>query len=168
MNSYNMMTRYYKIKGIKAPYGHHEFQEKIAYGLFDTVHEWPSSSGRIPAKNCKRKSSSMKRKAAATAKSYPRSPKTSKSYLVTDTSSLKMRLDQLLEHLPLTVPGKNMKPVYQLHNFTERQFGKRKNIPDGAHASVMRCFTCGVNICLSFFFLFHKMEYLENAIIKIM
>ena len=51
------------MKGIKAPYGHHKFQEKIAYGLIDTVHECPRRVDRTPDNNRKRKPEATKRKA---------------------------------------------------------------------------------------------------------
>ena len=40
-NAYNIMTRYFEMKGIKAPYSYHKFHEKIDYGVIDSLHEWP-------------------------------------------------------------------------------------------------------------------------------
>ena len=148
VNTYKMMTRYCEMKGIKAPYGHHKFQEKIEYGLIDPVHKWPRRGDQFPANNRKRKTEDKKRKSSATAEAYPRAPKVSKSSLDTNNGSLKKRLNPSLEHLPLAFPGKNTTPIYQLHCFTARKIGEGTNIPDGARASVMRCFTCGVNLCL--------------------
>ena len=91
-----------------------------------------------------------------------------KIYLDPKTGSLKKRLDPSLEHLPLSVPGNNTTPIFQIHCFTARQIGKGTNNPFGVRASVMRCFTCGVNICLPLFFLFHKTADLEEAIRNIM
>ena len=156
------------MKGIKAPYGHHKFQENISYGLIDPVHEWTRRGDHFAANNCKRKSASKNRKAAATANASPRSPKARNSSLYLENGSLKKRLDPSLEHLPLAVPGNNTTPICQLHRFTASQLGKGTKIPDGARASVMRCFTCGVNLFLPYFSLFRKTADLEEAIINIM
>ena len=102
------------------------------------------------------------------AEASPRDPKVIKSSLDPKTGSLKNRLGPSLEHLPFSVPGNNTTPIYQLYRFTARKIGKGTNIPDGACDSVMRCFMCGVNLCLLYLLLFHKTTDLEEAIINIM
>ena len=62
VNAYKMMTQYFEMKGIKATYGHHKFQENIAHKLIDPVHNWPRRGDRNPDNNIKRKSASTKRK----------------------------------------------------------------------------------------------------------
>ena len=163
-----MMTQYCNMKGTKPPYGHHKFQEKISYVLIDPIHKWPRRGDCTSANNRKRTLSATKIKASSMANASPRTIKGRKSCVEPITSSLKKCLDPSLEHLPLVVPGKNTTQICQLHCFTARKTVKEKNITDGARAIVMRCFTCGVNICLPCFFLFHKTSYLEEAIRNIM
>ena len=148
VNAYKMTRRYYKMKVTKVPYGYHKFQEKISYGFIDTVHKWPRRVDHTHVNNGKIKAASTKIKASAMSESSPRSPKVSKSSLDPETGSLNNFLDPSLEHLPFDVPGKNMTPICQLHRLTARQIVEVTNIPDGACASFMRCFMCGVNLCL--------------------
>ena len=165
VNAYKMMTRYCELKGVNAPYNHHAFQEKIAYGLIDPAGEWPRRGHCTPAEHRrKRKWDAAMRKEAQPVNESARAPKVSKSSLHPETGSLKKRLDPSLEHLPHAVPGKHTNAICQLHRFAARQIGKGTNIPDGARASVMQCFACGVNLCLPCFFLFHKTANLEEAI----
>ena len=54
VNTYNMITWYCEMKVAKATYDHHKYQEKISYGLIDTVHGWPRRGDCTPANNSKR------------------------------------------------------------------------------------------------------------------
>ena len=111
----------------------------------------------------KRKWDAAMRKEAQPVSESARAPKVSKSSLHPETGSLKKRLDPSLEHLPHAVPGKHTNAICQLHRFAARQIGRGTNIPDGARASVMQCFTCGVNLCLPCFFLFHNYRRLRGG-----
>ena len=139
VNAYKMMTRYCELKGVKAPYNHHAFQEKIAYGLIDPAGKWPRRGHCTPAEHRrKRKWDAAMRKEAQPVSESARAPKVSKSSLHPETGSLKKRLDPSLEHLPHAVPGKHTNAICQLHRFAARQIGKGTNIPDGVRASVMQ------------------------------
>ena len=124
VNAYKMTRRYYKMKVTKVPYGYHKFQEKIAYGFIDTVHEWPRRVDRTHVNNGKIKAASTKIKASAMSESSPRYPKVSKSSLDLETGSLKKRLEPL-DRAPFSCrPGEEYDtnlPAPSFHGKTNRK-----------------------------------------------
>ena len=88
----------------------------------------------------------------------------SKSLSATD-GVLNMRVDTLMNHMPVPPPGKTTR--CQLHVWAQREkcHGANMPPPPGARGKhVMHCEACNVNVCLPCWELFHEEKCLETKL----
>ena len=162
VNSYKMMARYCELRGIKPSYSHHDFREKIGYGLIDTEGEWPKQKAKTPPVAAKGK----KRVASLVPVSVTRAPKFTNNTL-SRHGALSRRLDETQSHMPVMPPGKKSGHICQLHrwanNFNNEK-GEDSKMPSGSRLNVCHCKTCEVNLCLHCYEIFHRKADLEGEI----
>eukprot|EP00956_Cyclotella_meneghiniana_P025071 scaffold51490_cov40-Cyclotella_meneghiniana.AAC.2 len=155
VNAYKMMTRYCELKGVDPKYSHHDFREKIGYGLIDPENEWPKRKSKSPQPLSGRKRGSNP-------KATTRSAKFTKNSLSRD-GKLSIRLDTSQSHMP-GVPEGSASPICQLHRWALNNGntkGDDNKLPSGSRHQVARCKSCEVNLCLSCYEIFHTKADLE-------
>ena len=91
VNPYMLMWRFCKLKGVKQPYNHHQFQEMVGYALIDPDSEWPTR---------KRYSKSSKSSTPSPPEQSDRKSRMSAKSLHPTNGSLKKRLDTTLNAQP--------------------------------------------------------------------
>ena len=151
VNSYMCMKRYCELKGIPVPWTHHDWNEAIRYAHLDPEEDWP-----------KRKSAEISPASkGVTSAEKTRAKKIDSQALSPTRGRLKVRLDhETRTHMPTVCLVKE--PTCQLHRWAHKEFNpleKMKganNKPSGSRSHVMRCNTCGVNLCLHCWEIFHS------------
>ncbi len=160
MNFYVSMKQYCELKGVPVPWMHHDWNKAIGYMYLDPIEYWPRRKG--PFKNddttCPAKQdnpSDLKKKA----------PKVDSMYLLPTWGWLKGRLNHNTTiHMP--VPPSSQNAMCQLHCWAHKETRSLdkavgRNIkPSSLRSHVMQCETCGVNLCLKCWELFHTKQRL--------
>ena len=170
VNAYMMLRRYCELKGVRMPYSHHDFNEKVGYALLNPDKEWPRR--KSPTKSA----TQTPMRSTRAPKQFIRAPKFNLNALSPNKGRLNRRLDNSLTHMPVPPPGKKENHVCQLHRWAHAEkYPKKKGdenktntIPPGARVSVLNCKACGVILCLECFEMYHTVERLDTKIDSIL
>ncbi len=91
------------------------------------------------------------------------------------SGKLRMRLDSSLPHLCVPVDEGRRGVVCQLHRWAFRRSlesagmkDEPTDVPPGAKKKVVRCKTCGINLCVRCWEIFHKEKDMEVVVYNIL
>ena len=143
------------------PCKHHDFNKAVGYALISPESDWPRRKGPPEI------SSQKKRKRSPTAAEQTggatKAPRFHWNALCPSSGSLRCRLDETQNHMPIEPSVKPDNRVCQLHRWAAQTKGM--NIPPGARgSSVCQCKHCGVNLCIRCFETYHTCWFLESKI----
>ena len=154
-NSYHMMRRFFFFMGLKVPYTHYQFQEKIAWALLDPINCWPTKNKVNVSPLHVNTQSQAPAPLSMSSKGSKRKRFTANSLSL--GGAFENRLDCTLGHFPTPLPeGKKKTTVCQLHRMANRVVNGSNDNPPGARTDVYICRGCDAALCVSCWSTFHQ------------
>ena len=160
-NSYHMMRRFFFFMGLKVPYTHYQFQEKIAWALLDPINCWPTKNKVNISPLHANTQSQAPAPLSMSTKGSKRKRFTANSLSL--GGAFENRLDCTLGHFPTPLPeGKKKTTVCQLHRMANRVVNGSNDNPPGARTDVYICRGCDAALCVSCWSTFHQKTCFKN------